>query len=128
LVFRRSASNQDDFQINEGKQFNQFAVFSEQKQKITSQEFSNGEITAIFGSCKIDLTAAEIKNPPARIQTTALFGGGDLLIPTDWDVRNEVVALFGGVDHKRRHNTPAKAAPDLIITGTVLFGGLTIKS
>jgi predicted membrane protein len=127
LVFRRSIGVESEFNIDQEKQFNLFAAFSGQKRKIISPEFSNGELTVMFGGCEIDLTEAKITTPPARIQATVLFGGSDLFVPQDWDVRNEVVALFGGVDNKRTHKSPTKNTPDLIVTGTVLFGGLTIK-
>ncbi len=127
LVFKRSDAGKHEYSLNEANQFNLFAIFSGQKQKIASLDFSNGEFTAIFGSCEIDLTHAEITSPPARIQATALFGGGEVWVPATWAVRNEVVALFGGVDTKRGHTPPTKTVPDLIITGTALFGGITIK-
>jgi predicted membrane protein len=128
LIFRRASALDDGYQTDEGQKFNYFAIFSGQKQKVISLAFLNGELTVMFGGVEIDLTAAEIAAPPARIQATVLFGGADLFVPPHWDVRNDVVALFGGVDHKGSQKPPAKATPDLILTGTVLFGGVTVKS
>jgi hypothetical protein len=39
----------------------------------------------------------------------------------------DVVAFFGGCDDKRRTVISPKTTPDLIISGTVMFGGLDIK-
>ena len=127
LIMKRSIGVEGKYNIDQEKRFNLFAAFSGQKRKQTSLEFSGGELTVMFGGCEIDLTDAKITVPPARIQTTVLFGGSDLFVPPDWDVRNEVVAIFGGVDNKRGQNQPSKTTPDLIVTGTVLFGGITIK-
>ena len=82
----------------------------------------------MFGGGEMDFTEAGIANPPARIQTTILFGGFDLRFPPDWDVQNQVAAIFGGIEDKRTQIPTEKESPDLIITGTVLFGGLTFKN
>jgi len=105
-----------------------FASFSEQKSRITNQNFEGGEVSAMFGGSKLDLRDARISQPPARIQTTTMFGGVEIYVPMDWDVDIQTVNFFGGSSDNRRSNLPAKETPDLIVTGTVMFGGLEIKS
>jgi len=126
IIFRRS-SNDKEFSVDTESQFNIFAAFSGQKRKITATDFKAGEATAMFGGIELDLREARILNPPARIQSTALFGGVELYVPQDWDVRMDVVALFGGADDKRKDMVNSKTTPDLIISGTAMFGGLDIK-
>jgi len=126
IIFRRS-SNDKEFSVDSESQFNIFAAFSGQKRKITSTDFKAGEATAMFGGIELDLREARILNPPARLQTTALFGGVEIIVPSDWDVRMDVVALFGGADDKRKDLVSSKTTPDLIVSGTAMFGGLEIK-
>jgi predicted membrane protein len=126
IIFRHG-SRDKEYDVDSSAQLNVFAAFSGQNRKITSADFQHGECTAIFGGVDLFLQEARITNPPAHIQVTALFGGVDIAVPPDWDVRVDVVALFGGSDDKRKNLIAAKATPDLIISGTALFGGLEIK-
>ena len=107
-----------------------FAIFSGDERHVTSQSFTGGEGTALFGGVDIDLRDAAVREPPATISATALFGGVDIIVPTDWVVRLDVFGLFGGSGDER----PTKGVPDhgqgpdLIVTGTAMFGGVTVKS
>lgn len=107
-------------------QFNIFSTFSEQKGK-SSGDFKNAEMTAIFGSSKLDLIDAKVQQPPAHIQTTAMFGSVEIFVPADWYVQINTVALFGEGSDKRRNVSPGKETPDLIVTGTAFFGSVEIK-
>ncbi len=125
IILHRGGSTQTT--ASSENQVNIFSAFSEQNRKITSSDFKNAEVTALFGSSKLDLRNASVSQPPAYVQSTVMFGGVDIYVPADWDVRNNIVALFGGSSDKRKENPPEKENPDLIVTGTVLFGGLDIK-
>ncbi len=125
ILHRGGASN--NFENATGSQMNVFSTFSEQNRKVTSGDFKNAEVTAIFGSSKLDLRNASISQPPAYIQTTTMFGGVEIFVPANWDVRINTVAFFGGSSDKRREVTPQKDTPDLVVTGTVFFGGLEIR-
>jgi hypothetical protein len=52
-----------------------------------------------------------------------------LLVPSNWSIKSEAVTIFGGIEDKRRMQTMTEA-PDksLVIRGTVIFGGIDIKS
>lgn len=127
IIFRRGEmGNQASFERD--PRFNTFAAFTGLKKNFTGPDFQNGECTTMFGSIELDLREAHIATPPARLQTTTLFGGTEIFVPTEWNVRTDVVAIFGGSEDKRRVVATANSSPDLIITGTVLFGGLEIKS
>jgi predicted membrane protein len=129
IIFRQGGvtGQHKEFSEETNSQFSVFSAFSGQKRRLTSVDFQSGEATAMFGATEIDLREAKVTNPPARIQTTAMFGGVEIYVPEDWDVRMDVVAFFGGCDDKRRNVIGPKATPDLIISGTVMFGGLDIK-
>ena len=88
--------------------------------------FSRLQSTTLFGGADYDLRDARVERPPAVIDVTCLFGGVEVRVPEDWTVHNDVLALFGGVDDKRR-GSRADGEVTLSIRGTVVFGGLTIK-
>ena len=88
--------------------------------------FSRLQSTTLFGGAEYDLRDARVERPPAVIDVTCLFGGTELRVPEDWTVHNDVLALFGGVDDKRRGSS-ADGEVTVSIRGTVLFGGLTIR-
>jgi hypothetical protein len=58
-----------------------------------------------------------------------MFGGWTLRVPPNWHVKNEVLAIFGGISDKRY--LPEGAIQDntrqLIVKGFVMFGGGEIK-
>ena len=62
-----------------------------------------------------------------NLDCTVVFGGLKLIVPKNWEIRTEVTSIFGGVDDKRQ--SAVNVLPDdkvLVVSGTVLFGGLDI--
>jgi predicted membrane protein len=127
IILQRGGSSKD-FETDSNDRITLFSTFSEQKRKVTTSDFRGAEATAIFGSSKLDLRDASISQPPAHIQTTSMFGGIEIFVPADWDVDLQTIAFFGGSEDKRRDRISEKDKPDLIVTGTVFFSGLEIKS
>jgi len=65
----------------------------------------------------------------AAIELTTIFGGTKLLVPSNWAVKSEAVTIFGGIEDKRRMQTITETTEKtLLIRGTVIFGGIDIKS
>jgi predicted membrane protein len=105
------------------------AILSAYAYKPNIGQFDGGELTAIFGGFELDLRNTTMKHDSARIDVFAMFGGGEIRVPEGWDVSVRVSALAGGVENK----TPGSPAvdsrnPKLLITGSVLFGGISVKS
>lgn len=106
------------------------AIFCGAKRRVVSQAFEGGEFTAIFGGFEADLRGAVPAGNQVRMDVFALFGGGQLKIPETWVVVNHATALFGGIDDKTQDDYSKgadPAAPRLVLTGVVLFGGLEIR-
>jgi predicted membrane protein len=81
-----------------------------------------------MGGSEIDLTQADFTGT-ITIDVTAVFGGTKLLVPPTWDVQNDISAVFGGVDDKRQlAGVPLDRTKVLVLEGSVVFGGIEIKS
>lgn len=113
-------------------------IFWGGRRRILSRNFIGGDIVAIFGGFEIDLTQADFSAPEIVIEMVAIFGGGELRVPPNWEVIVENVGIFGGTSDRTWHPNavpPGAAAPTpalpikrLIIKGVAIFGGLTIKN
>jgi predicted membrane protein len=106
------------------------AVFSGGKRKIDSADFKGSDVLAIFGGVEIDLRDAKISGEQAVIDVNATFGGVEIRVPETWSVVVKTVAIFGGVDDKTipPKPDPNVPAPRLVLTGTAVFGGVSIKN
>lgn len=105
------------------------SIFNGAEHAITSQQFTGGEVTAIFGGIDLDLRQAAVADRPARINTFAMFGGVDIIVPAGWAVKHDVIGIFGGFDDERAEKITAQdGQSDLLVTGFAMFGGITVKS
>ncbi|MBS1621177.1 MAG: hypothetical protein JSS80_06020 [Bacteroidetes bacterium] len=104
------------------------SIFGGTKKNILSKNFKGGEIVNIFGGTELNLSQANIPGE-AVIDTTTLFGGTKLIVPSNWTVKSEAAVIFGGIDDKRAV-TPVEDGnhKTLTLKGTVIFGGIDIKS
>lgn len=104
------------------------SIFGGTKKKVFSKAFRGGDMVNIFGGSEIDLTQADISGT-AVIDITTLFGGATFLVPSHWNVVSNAVAVLGEVKDKRvMTNIPQDNHKTLLIKGTVIFGGVDIKS
>jgi len=104
------------------------SIFGGIKKNIISKNFKGGDITNIMGGSEIDLTQADI-NGTVTIDLTQVFGGTKLIVPSNWQVKAQMAAIFGGVEDKRTvQNTALDPNKILILDGTSIFGGIEIRS
>jgi LiaF transmembrane domain len=111
-----------------------FAVMSGGRRTVVGP-FRGGEITGFMGGSQIDLRQATI--PPgevARLEVFAVMSGCDVFVPSSWIVTTPAVAVMGGIEDKRLPAIPEATAaprsspPQLIVSGFIMMGGITIKS
>jgi predicted membrane protein len=108
---------------------NDISVFSGGMKIIKSDHFKGGNLTAVFGGSEFDLRQVKLDEDGAVIDVVTIFGGTKFIVPEDWNVYTDTIAILGGVSDKRpvkvNNNTADKT---LIIKGVVIFGGVEIKS
>ena len=109
---------------------NEVAIFGGVKRQIFSKDFKGGRVSAVFGGAELNFVNADIKGRVV-MELNNIFGGTKLVIPASWSVKQEISAIFGGIEDRRQQVPGAPGAdPEkiLVIRGTCLFGGLEIRN
>ena len=106
------------------------SVFGGGHKVIVSDNFKGGNITNIFGGSEIDLKDCKLAPGVNVIDFVAVFGGSNIIVPSDWKILIDVLPIFGGFSNKVRRDPNAVIDPDktLLIKGFVLFGGGEVRS
>jgi len=107
------------------------ALFGGGDRVVTSQQFQGGKVTTIFGGLNYNMLKAKLAPGSNEIDVFCLFGGMKLIVPEGWTVKIKVLSLFGGFSDKHRYRVPetnTDQSSELVIKGTVIFGGGEIKS
>jgi predicted membrane protein len=104
-------------------------IFGGAKKRINMQNFRGGKITSLFGGSELDFTGTRLAEGTNIIDMVCIFGGTSLIVPSDWNVRSEVVSVLGGFADKRISlSPPASNDRELIIKGVAIFGGGDIRN
>jgi len=104
---------------------------------------TGGEAVSIMGGSDIDLRDVTLApGETVTLDVFALMGGDTIRVPASWVVEMRAVPIMGGIKDQRasrdgQQGAPggpdgaaptAGSAPHLIVRGTVIMGGLVIKS
>ncbi len=104
------------------------SIFSGVNRRMMTKNFQGGKITAAFGGADIDLSQADFTGV-VTIQVDVIFGGVKLIVPPHWDIRTEVSNIAAGLEDKRFfRDGGVDSSKVVVLKGTILFGGLEIKS
>ena len=106
-------------------------IFSGENRAVVSKEFKGGNVTAIFGGADYNLIQSDFKDR-VEFEVTCIFGGVEIVLPTNWDVRIEMdTVIMGGVTDKRPVELLSNASSSekiFVLKGTCIFGGVEIRS
>ncbi len=104
------------------------SVFGNVKKYVMTKNFRGGEIVTVFGGADINLMHADF-HKVVELEAVNIFGGTRLVIPASWEIRSEVVSIFGGIEDKRQFSSiPVIPEKTLVLKGFCMFGGIEIKS
>lgn len=104
------------------------SIFGGSEQNVFSKNFKGGDLIAIFGGCVVNLTQADFEGTIV-LDVVAFFGGIKIIVPSSWEVKSEVTAVFGGLDDKRSAVIPSETSRKVLkINGVALFGGVEIRN
>lgn len=102
-----------------------FAAFSGQDINFEDEIFKGAELTAVFGGIKLDLRNAVFESDTA-INACCIFGGADILLPDNVNIKVNSNSLFGGIDNKK-HNNSKDNVHTVYLNSTCIFGGVDVK-
>ena len=111
-------------ELNKDEKEEYYATFSGQKLNFSGEDFKGASLNAIFGGIDLDLRNVNITQDQV-VNATTVFGGIDILVPNNVNVKVKSNSLFGGVDNKVK--TYNENLPTIYVKGFCLFGGVEIK-
>ncbi|KAA5536861.1 hypothetical protein F0919_04090 [Taibaiella lutea] len=104
------------------------SIFGSIERNVFSKDFKGGTISSVFGGAQINFTQADFEGT-AIIDVSVIFGGVDIIIPSNWNLKNEMSVVFGGIEDRRAvTNNISESGKTLILKGDIVFGGIEIKS
>lgn len=115
-------------EVKSDEEFEDVAIFGGGDKSYSLKNLRSGKIVAIFGGSEIDLSQTEISDEGAVIEVFYMFGGSTIWVPADWNVKTDVVSIFGGFEEKRHPTkTPKEDGKKVYVKGMAMFGGGEIK-
>jgi len=119
-----------------------FSVIGRSTSHLSATTLTRGEVVTIIGGSTIDLRDLTIApGETVTLDVFTLMGGSAISVPDGWIVDIQAVPVLGGIRDRRiprdsawdgagepGAGAPASPAPHLVVRGTVIMGGLTIRS
>lgn len=131
LILKRNRDNSYEKKNLEDEMdyVDEIAVFSGAERVVTSREFKGGKLTSIFGGTSLNLTNADLARGTNVLDVFTMFGGNDIRVPADMNVKVKVTAIFGAFADERKviNENEDNDGKELVIKGLVLFGGGEVK-
>lgn len=105
-------------------------TFGGRKEFVTSKDFKGGSIFATFGGCEVNLMQADTTEKLIIIDMKISFGGVELIVPSHWEVQNEISPSFGSIEDERMMQQSSGTGEQkiLLLKGSCSFGNIEIKS
>ena len=103
------------------------ALFSGSVQRIASQSFQGGNVSATFGAVELDLRGARLAES-AVLNVNVFAGGVELRVPDEWLVNVNGSPVLGAIECSKPQPAGTEDAPTLTINASITMGGLDIKS
>lgn len=126
LVFKETIYGKISEKVNQNKGSldSIVATFADQKKIVEDEEFKNSNLDAVFGSIKLDLRKALIKED-AIIKASSIFGDINILVPNDVNIELKSTPIFASITNRTRKNK--ENTKTIYIDAFSMFGGINIK-
>lgn len=124
-AFFKKKEKVGDFPKNTTTSKEYAATFAGQDIRFDGEIFEGATLTAAFGGINCDLRKAIIEKD-VFINASAAFGGIDIFLPDNVNVKIKSSAIFGGVSDKKKR-AHIEGANTVYINADAAFGGVDIK-
>ncbi len=116
-------------ELNEGDRLGQLAIFGGQVISPQLEDFRGGWLSATFGGFEVDLRDCASKQEVIKLDVVAIFGGGEIKVPTGWKVQMTGLPIFGGFSSSAKFDPEGRGGhPVLKVNGFAMFGGYEITN
>lgn len=103
----------------------QVAVFSGSERVYNDETFGGSNLVAVFGGVDLDLRKAKFTKDMV-IKAFCLFGGIDIKVPEDVQIKIKSGFIFGGASDERKGDA-SKSKYTIYLDAAGGFGGISIK-
>lgn len=103
----------------------QMAIFSGTDRVYNNEEFTGANLMAVFGGVDLDLRNAKFTKDTV-VKAFCAFGGIDIKVPEDVQVKIKSGFIFGGVTDERKGEED-KGKHTIYLDAAGAFGGITIN-
>lgn len=134
VIFRNKSISLNSEKVydeyNPNEMINDISIFGGATKSIQIDNFRGGNLTAIFGGSEIDLMDSNLAEGTNRLEIFFMFGGTNMKVPSNWNVKFQITPIFGSFKDKRiiQQNQVFDDSKTLIITGITIFGGGELKN
>ena len=128
LVIRKTRPVADRA-VSEADAVDHWVIFGGVEESLTSQRFTGGNATVVFGGAEIDLRKAALAEGDVTLNLSVIFGGIEVKVPETWQVVVDGTAILGGVEDKTggARQEAMQSQPRLHIRAVAIFGGVEIS-
>jgi hypothetical protein len=81
---------------------------------------------AFWGGVQLDMTEASFADHEVVVNTVAIMGGIQIIVPEDVIVQVDGIGVMGGYDEPAAKNQPPAGSPVLRVTGFAFWGGVQV--
>lgn len=130
LLYEKFGKQQRVSSVESSLDLNRVDVFGGGKVRVNSKNFRGGKWLAVFGGSEINFRNADMEGGEATLEVLAVFGGGEIIVPRNWEVQVRGVALFGGHNDETERQLSESTGPRkiLVIKGAWIMGGFNVKN
>lgn len=101
------------------------AVFAGDKINIQNEKLEGLSLSAVFGGLELDLRQSIVEKDTI-INATSVFGGIDIRVPENTNIKVKSTSIFGGVSNDTK-NVQKDNIPTIYINAFCMFGGVDLK-
>lgn len=128
IIFNETIKGNISNKVKEGKKNgdveNITATFSGQKINKDNEDFKGANLDSVFGGIVLDLRNAKMQEE-SFIKSSSIFGGIEIIVPGDVNIKVKSTPIFGGVSNKIVNKKENQKT--IYIDAFCMFGGVDIK-
>lgn len=126
VICRATSDGKGGKKANTDPKSEEMAAFTSKQLDYSDKDILVSKVGAVFGGAECNLLNANFTEN-SQIDVFCAFGGADIIVPENINIKTDALCLFGGISDKRAIKERNENAPTLRINGFCIFGGVDIK-